>query len=59
MLRLPKTDGVFATCVTQAHSVMKGMACWSALLLDDLRIQLAPLMAESSGIMAQLVWVDH
>ena len=28
------------------------------LLLGDLRSQYAPLIAEGSGIMAQLVWAD-
>ena len=28
------------------------------LLLGDLRSQYAPLIAESSGVMAQLVWAD-
>ena len=36
--------------------MMKGISCWSAL--GDLRSQYAPLIAESSGVMAQLVWAD-
>ena len=48
---------VFVTCVTQAlcderHILLECPA------VGDLRSQYAPLIAESSGVVAQLVWAD-